>query len=116
MRHACVTRTALAAVTPGALLGVGSGQFRGGRTFPDAKSRATVSICTWLVPWLLPVGLLGPVALISPSPFEFVAAGIWAGLCFRVLPGTSTLRRGPTAVVTTGMGSLTARRTTGGPG
>ena len=38
---------------------------------------------TWLVPWLLPAGLLGTVVLIClPGAFAFLLAGIWGWLVF----------------------------------
>jgi hypothetical protein len=40
-------------------------------------------MCTWILPWLLPAGLLGTVALISlPSPFGYLLVGIWGWLVF----------------------------------
>lgn len=36
-----------------------------------------------MLPWLLPVGLLGTVVLISlPTPFAFLLVGIWGWLVF----------------------------------
>jgi len=48
-----------------------------------AHSRPLVSTCTWLLPWLLPAGLLGTVVLISlPGAFGILLAGIWGWLVF----------------------------------
>jgi hypothetical protein len=59
--------------------GSGSGHFGGGlspRVTPGA-------VCTWILPWLLPVGLFGTVAVISlPSPFGLLLAGVWGWVAF----------------------------------
>jgi hypothetical protein len=59
--------------------GSGIGQFRGGR---EEEPLRPVS-WTWLVPWLLPAGLLGTVVLIClPGVCAFLLAGIWGWLVF----------------------------------
>ena len=66
--------------------GSGIGQFRShaSRIKPgDEESLRPVSDWTWLVPWLLPAGLLGTVVLIClPGAFAFLLAGIWGWLVF----------------------------------
>lgn len=40
-------------------------------------------MCRWMLPWLLPAGLLGAVALISlPGLLAYVLVGIWGWLVF----------------------------------
>ena len=59
--------------------GSGSGEFRGGLRARAARR----SMCALVLPWLLPVGLFGTVALISlPSPFGYLVAGIWGWVAF----------------------------------
>jgi hypothetical protein len=54
-----------------------------GLTLRNAQSLPPVSMCTRMLPWLLPVGLLGTVALISlSSAFAYLLAGIWCWLVF----------------------------------
>jgi hypothetical protein len=59
--------------------GSGRGQFRGGRAAAVDRGNS----CSWMVPWLLPAGLLGTVALISLSGvLAYLLAGIWGWLVF----------------------------------
>jgi hypothetical protein len=59
--------------------GSGRGQFRGGLAARVDRGNP----CTWMLPWLLPVGLLGTVALISLSgALAYLLAGIWGWLVF----------------------------------
>ncbi|MFZ0378093.1 MAG: hypothetical protein WCD11_19620 [Solirubrobacteraceae bacterium] len=45
-----------------------------------------MSACTWMLPWLLPVGLLGTVVLISlPGALGFLLVGLWGWLVFPYL-------------------------------
>ena len=54
-------------------------QFRAG--FAARVDRG--NLCTCMLPWLLPAGLLGIVALISlSSALAYVLAGIWGWLVF----------------------------------
>jgi hypothetical protein len=60
--------------------GSGGGQFRGSL---EPRLRRSAATCAWLRPWLLPVGLLGAVALVSlPGAFAYLAVGIWGWLVF----------------------------------
>jgi hypothetical protein len=46
-------------------------------------SPRAVSIPTWMLPWLLPAGLLGTVALASLStPFAYLLTAVWGWLVF----------------------------------
>jgi hypothetical protein len=57
-----------------------------GLTGRNAQSVPRATVCTCLLPWLLPVGLLGAVVLISVSGvFGFILAGIWGWLAFPYL-------------------------------
>jgi hypothetical protein len=59
--------------------GSGSGDFRSFASRP----RPSGSNCTWLLPWLLPAGLLGAVLLLSlSSALGYLLAGIWGWLVF----------------------------------
>ena len=59
--------------------GSGRAEFRGGRAARVARRNT----CTWMLPWLLPAGLLGTVALISLSDaFGYLLAVIWGWLVF----------------------------------
>src|ERR1700733_8925306 len=59
--------------------GSGRGQFRGGLASRVDRGHR----CTWMLPWLLPAGLLGTVVLISLfGALTYLLAGIWAGLVF----------------------------------
>ena len=59
--------------------GSGRGQFRGRRAARVDRGNA----CTWMLPWLLPAGLLGTVALISLSGvLAYLLVGIWGWLVF----------------------------------
>ena len=59
--------------------GSGRGRYRDGLAARVDRANP----CTWIVPWLLPAGLLGTVALISLSGvLAFVLAGIWGWLVF----------------------------------
>jgi hypothetical protein len=62
--------------------GSGRGQFRGGLAARVDRGKS----CTWMLPWLLPAGLLGTVALISLSgALAYLLAGIWGWLVFSYL-------------------------------
>jgi hypothetical protein len=63
--------------------GSGGGQFRRER---GTRTVRLASVCTWVLPWLLPVGLLGVVGLLSLSgTLGYVLAGIWGWLAFPYL-------------------------------
>ncbi len=62
--------------------GSGRGQFRGGLAARAERGNP----CTWMLPWLLPAGLLGTVALISLSgALAYLLAGVWGWLVFPYL-------------------------------
>jgi hypothetical protein len=51
-----------------------------------AESRRPMSGRAWMLPWLLPVGLLGTVVLISlPGVLGFLLVGLWGWLVFPYL-------------------------------
>ncbi len=59
--------------------GSGRGQFRG--VFAARVDRRNA--CAWTLPWLLPAGLLGTIALISLSgAIAYLLAGIWGWIVF----------------------------------
>ena len=59
--------------------GSGRGQFRGRLAARVDRG----NLCTWMLPWLLPAGLLGTVALISLSGvWAYLLVGIWGWLVF----------------------------------
>ncbi len=59
--------------------GSGRGQFRGSLAARVDRG----NLCTWMLPWLLPAGLLATVALISlAGVWAYLLVGIWGWLVF----------------------------------
>jgi hypothetical protein len=59
--------------------GSGRSYFRGGRAARADRANAF----TWMLPLLLPAGLLGAVALLSlSSPVAYLLAGVWGWVVF----------------------------------
>jgi hypothetical protein len=53
---------------------------------PTRQSSRAVPACTWMLPWLLPLGLLGTVVLISlPGVLGFLLVGLWGWIVFPYL-------------------------------